>query len=56
LSGKTLVRMYAPTKAATDKYSIIFRKDNICGLEKEDKFSKLEISFWFFDPEVVIAF
>jgi hypothetical protein len=48
--------MYTLTKAATDKYSIIFRKYNICGLDEEDKFSKLEISFWFFYPEVVIAF
>jgi hypothetical protein len=51
LSRKTLVRMQAPTKAAMDTYSTIFRKDNICGLDE----TVLEISVWFVSAEVVIA-
>jgi hypothetical protein len=42
LSGKTLVRLHAPTKAARDKYSIIFTKDKTGGLDER----VLEISVW----------
>jgi hypothetical protein len=48
LSGKTLERINAQTKAARDKYSTIFSKENISELDEE-------ISVWFLSSELVIS-